>query len=191
MSLLTKGDEILPLLPDINNREQAKFNRAILELIGKNFRDVREDLESVYGEIWTVANTDQTTLNSAAKIQITDFDQIGESNNTTPSISDDHILLHSNGRYLVIVSVVARNNAAQTHDINVVLYKNNGAVSFDNVHAHRTLSGGITNAASISINGIINGEKNDTLELWADTNAAANRNVTFEDVTFTVIKLKD
>jgi hypothetical protein len=143
-----------------------------------------------FGEIWVKDNTNATTLNSAAKVQVTDFANNGESNGTVvPDHINDHITVGFEGRYMVAISVVARNDAAQTHDLELELYVNNGATAFDNVHSHRTLPGGVTSAGSISMNGICNFSASDTVELWATTNAAANRDVVFEDVTMSIFQI--
>ena len=69
------------------------------------------------------------------------------------------------------------------------LFKNNGVTQFNNVHAHRTLSGGSTDVGSASLSGIITANKDDTIELWANTDSSSDRAVTFEDVTLSMVML--
>ena len=142
-----------------------------------------------YGEIYTRDNVTTTTLNSAAKVQITIFDANGESNSSTPDHTQDHIVIDKSGKYMVMASVHVKNEAAQSHVININVYKENGTVAFNNLHANRSLTGGSGDIASISISGIIDISATDTLELWDDTSEAADRLVTFEDVTLSIIQI--
>ncbi len=142
-----------------------------------------------YGEIYAKDNTTQITLNSAAKVQVTIFDTNGESENMTPDHTQDHITVNKRGKYLVTISTAVVNVAAQAHVITLIAYINDGITSFDNLHAHRDLTGGGGDKASISISGIINLAVGDTIELWADTDDAGDRNVIFEDITLSVVLL--
>jgi hypothetical protein len=143
----------------------------------------------VFAEISVKDNTDAVTLNSTAKVQITNFNINGLSNNATPDHTNDHITIVKAGKYFVSVSLAVQNNASQTHKVDVSLWKDNGTTEFTNIHNHRTLSGGSTDVGAISISGIIDADVDDTLELWADTSAAANRSVTFEDLTFLILQI--
>ena len=142
-----------------------------------------------YGEIYCKDNVAQTTLNSAAKVQVTDFDTNGASNNSTPDHTNDHITITKAGMYLCTISISLVNVAAQAHTIDLLLYKNNGATAFNNVHGHRDMTGGGGDKGSMSLSGIIDLAVNDTIELWADTDAAANRDVIFEDVTMSLVQI--
>lgn len=145
-----------------------------------------------YAEIYVKDNATTTTLNSTGgKVQITVFDTNGASNNCTPDHTNDHITVVTAGDYLVTISISLLNNAAQAHKVEMLLYKNNGDTAFNNIHAHRTLTGGSTDAGSASLSGIITAAANDTIELWANTSAAADRAVTFEDITLTMIQIGD
>jgi len=142
-----------------------------------------------FGEIWSEDNTDQTTLNSSGKVQILSFKNNGHSNNTTPDHTEDHITITKAGKYLVTASLAVVNVAAQAHEIDVGLFKNDGTSQFNNVHGHRNLSGGGGDKGSISISGIIDTNVNDTIELWANTDTAADRIVIFEDITLTLFQI--
>ncbi len=142
-----------------------------------------------YAEIYTQDNTDNTTLNSGAKVQITDFDTNGLSNRMTPDHTNDHITVVHSGVYKCTVCIAIVNVAAQAQTIEVSAWKNNGATEFANVTAHRTLVGGGGDKGSMSLCGLISLTAGDTIELWANTGTAANRDVLFEDVTFTLMKM--
>ncbi len=142
-----------------------------------------------FGEIYTKDNTDQVTLNSAAKVQVTDFDADGEAFNMTPVHAEDHIVVGVTGTFLVTVSVAVINMAGAGHKLSLAVFKNNGATEFNNLHAHRNLASG-TDIGSMSLSGIITAVADDTLELWANTDSGSDRNVIFEDVAFSVVQIK-
>ena len=142
-----------------------------------------------YGDMSVKDNATTTTLNSSGKVQVTIFNTDGPSNNATPDHTNDHITIVKAGFYLVIVSISVANNAAQNHDINVGLFKNNGATQFTNIHAHRTLTGGSGDKGSISLSGIIDTAVDDTIEVWTNTDTAADRIVTFGDVTLSIVQV--
>jgi len=142
-----------------------------------------------FGEIYVKDNANATTLNSAAKVQITDFAVNGVSVNTSPDHTNDHITITKAGIYKANLSLHVNNNAAQTHTIDVSLFKNNGATEFDNVHGNRTLTGGSGDVGSMSCCGLVSLSVNDTIEVWADTSDAADRSVTFEDVNLNLVQI--
>jgi hypothetical protein len=136
-------------------------------------------------------NVSAVNLSSASKTQFIFFDTNDASNgDAVPDHTNDHITVGKAGLYQISASITARNNAAQTHDLSLDVYINNGATALNNLHAHRTLSGGATNAGSISLgagNAFL--DAGDTVELWAITNSASPRSVTLEDVVLTVTQL--
>lgn len=142
-----------------------------------------------FGGISVKDNAVTMTLNSAARVQVTVFDTNNSSNNTTPDHTNDHITVTKAGKYLITVSIAVQNNAAQSHKVEFSLWKNNGATEYTNIHAHRSLSGGSTDVGSISLSGIVDVSASDTLEIWADTDAAADRSVTVEDITLSVFQI--
>lgn len=143
-----------------------------------------------YGEIYVKDNTDTMTLNSAAKVQVTAFNMTGVSQNgIIPDPTNDHITINQSGAYLITISAAAANAAAQAHVLDLSAWKNDGATEFNNIHAHRSLAGGSGDIGSISLSGIINGTVNDTIEVWADTSAAANRDVIISDITMSILLL--
>lgn len=191
---LTTGNDLNVIgktmsMGDLNGESNSSFG------IAPNFTQIEADggllfygsSGLAFGEIYVKDNTDTTTLNSAAKVQITDFANNGESNNMTPDHTNDHITVNKAGKYLITVAIAVFNNAAQSHIINIGLFKNNGDTQFNNVHGHRSLSGGSGDIGSMVASGIIDVAATDTIELWANTDTAADRDVTFEDVTLTAV----
>ncbi len=143
-----------------------------------------------YGEIWFKDNTDAVTLNSAGIVQILNFDNNGSTNgNIISNSTSSDITIGEPGDYFVSVSSTVINNAAQSHIIDVSVYINNGAVEFENLHVHRSLTGGSGDVGSIGLSGIINVTNSDTIEIWATTDAAADRSVTFEDLTLSIMQI--
>ncbi len=139
-----------------------------------------------YAEISVVGNVTADTVDTT-KIQFTRFDTNGESNNCTPDHTNDHITITKAGRYMIIISISAQGDDAQSIELDVSCWKNNGATELTNVHNHRSFAGGVTRLGSIPLSGIHNFTANDTLELWIE--GQANRDVILSDVTMTVYQL--
>jgi len=142
-----------------------------------------------FAEIYCTDNADAVTLNSTAKVQITDFDTDGPYHNATPDHTNDHITIVKAGMYLAIVSLSVNNNAAQSHIVTFSLWKNNGDTEFANTHVHRSLTGGSTDIGSLSISAIIDLAANDTIELWGNTNTAADRSITVVDCSLSLVQI--
>ena len=142
----------------------------------------------IYGEVYIKGNTTALTLNSATKVQI-GFDTDGLSNGMTVDATENHITADQDGEYFVSVSCALRNDAAQSHLVSIGVFVNNGVTQKLNIHAHRSLSGGSTDAGSISLSGIVELSEDDTVELWANTDSASDRDVIFEDVTMSIIEV--
>jgi len=159
------------------------------EPTGQKQGDIWIDTDAViasYAEISVYNNTTPVTLNSAAKVQITDFDTNGQSTDSTPDHTNDHITIGTTGVYEVTCSMSLQNNAGASHGVSISIWKNNGATEFQNVHADRTLASG-TDIGAITISGLVNLTANDTIELWALTDSGTNRNVTFADISLSAI----
>ncbi len=147
-----------------------------------------DDRYLAYGEIWVVDNSTPVEISSAAHTQITAFDTDGESRNTTPENANDHIIVLIPGRYLVTVSAVVENAAGAGHTVHVEMKTNNGTVDYDNVHAHRTLGAG-TDKGSLSLSGICNFSKNETVELWMTTTRGAGSDVIISDCNLSITQV--
>jgi len=202
LNLPLTTDDITALnnyLEDIFTLTSGRIDGLLKLKIGgtTNYIDIENDGDFVFigesglcfAEIYVKDNAVATTLNSAAKVQVTIFNTNGASNNMTPDYTNDHITVTKAGMYLCTISCALVNVAAQAHIVELLLYKNNGTTAFNNIHAHRNLSGGGGDKGSISLSGIIDLAVNDTIELWANTDAAANRDVIFEDVTFSLVQI--
>jgi len=145
--------------------------------------------EKAYGGISVIGNVTTTTLNSGAHVQIVNFTTNDPSNRATPDHANDHITVDRAGTYMIVASISVANGAAQGHTIHIEGAKNGGTIDLTPVHAHRTLTGGSTDIGSISVSGIVELNLNDTVELWANTNVAADRVVTFEDIALSIIEI--
>ncbi|MEK0335829.1 MAG: hypothetical protein QQN41_00130 [Nitrosopumilus sp.] len=141
-----------------------------------------------YGEISVKDNATTTTLNSAAKTQITIFDTNGLSNNATSEHANDHIIILKAGVYDVVVPITVKNGAGSSHKVKATLWKNNGSVEFPNVHQDRDLSAG-TDVGSMTLAGKIAVVENDRIEVWAETDRASDSVVTFEDITLSLTQI--
>lgn len=141
-----------------------------------------------FGEIYVKDNATTTTLNSAAKVQITIFDTDGESNNSTPDHTNDHITITKAGKYLITVSLSVENGAGAAHKIDASIWKNNGATEFNNIHSHRDLSAG-TDLGALALSGIVDLSVNDTIEVWLDTDRGSDSVVTVEDITLSLVQI--
>ena len=144
--------------------------------------------EFAYGELYVKDNTTETTLNSADKVQVTDFDTNGNSLNCTPDQSNSYITIKLTGKYLITLSIAIVSSAGAAHIISVGIFKNAGVTQYNNVHGHRTMGNG-TDTGSLSLSGIIDVTAGDTIELWANTSSGSNRDVIFQDVNFSLVRL--
>ncbi len=143
----------------------------------------------LYGCIHVKDNSGATTLNDTAKVQITVFDSDCPSNGILSVHGENHLVINSPGVYLIAFTVHVNNNAAQTHVIDISVWKNNGATELTEIHAHRTLEGGSGDIGSMAGTGIVALVAGDTVEMWADTDITADRSVTFTDVSLSVLKV--
>lgn len=141
-----------------------------------------------YAGISVIDNTNTITLNSAAHTQIIDFNTNDPSIGVTPEHASDHLVVLIGGDYFVNCSVAVKNSSGTPHIIHVEVKKNNGAVDVLPAHAHRSLPTA-SDIGSISLSGIATLEANDTIELWASTDSGTDRNVTFEDVVLTIVRV--
>lgn len=142
----------------------------------------------VRGGISFQDNINAVTLNSASKIQITDFDTNDQSCQiTVDHVNDDLTIIHP-GDYLALMFLSVMNNASQQHTLDISMWKNNGATELLNVHVDRDVSGGVPgDTGSISGGGLVTLEAGDTIEAWATTGDAGDRSVTFTAGTLTLI----
>lgn len=124
----------------------------------------------------------------ANKVQVTSFDTNGLSKTgLTPDHTNDHITIGVACYCLCTVSLVLETTGAGAAiQVGASVYKNNGATELQNVHAHRRLTGGGTDAGSLSLSGVIDCAAADTIELWI-WNETNTDDIVVDDVTLTLI----
>jgi hypothetical protein len=174
---MTIAQEDLIRASKISRRERDEGAAKALAWLGT--------LPQHYGGIAVSDNTaTNTTLNgSTGKVQVTVFDTNCSSSGVIPDHTNDHITIDLGGDYLITIAVSVRNIASQNHELILDAYKNNGATALTGVEAHRSLTGGSGDFGSVALTGIVTLAKDDTVELWANTDASADRDVRFRDVT--------
>jgi hypothetical protein len=125
----------------------------------------------------------------ANKAQVTSFDTNDPSNNCTPDHTNDHITIVEAGDYMVTCSITAESAAAGGGDtIGFGIWKNNGATEYQNLHAHRLLTGGGGDVGSISISGVATFAASDTVELWV-YNEDSGDDVVINDVSLALVQV--
>ncbi len=140
-----------------------------------------------FAEIYARDNT-TTTSTSTTKIQILIFDTNGQSNNMTPDHAQDHITVVKAGMYKIDASISIKNSSGSAHVISLEMYKNDGTVVFNNIHAGRTLGTG-TDVGNLTMSGIVDLAVDDTIEFWITSDSGAARTVTVEDIDFSAIQI--
>jgi len=144
-----------------------------------------------FGEIYAtdVANTITIAgTGYANRVQITSFAVNGVSNNATPDHTNDHITITKAGMYLCTVSVAASSAGGTAYLAGFGVFKGNGVTAFENLHAHRNLSGGGGDNGSISMSGIIDLAATDTVEVWC-WNATNTNNIVIDDITLSLLQI--
>ena len=140
-----------------------------------------------FGEIYARDNT-TTTSTSTTKAQILIFDTDGESNNMTAVNAQGHLVVTKPGKYKIDTSISIKNSSGSAHVINVEMYKNNGSVVFNNIHAGRNLGTG-SDVGNLTMSGIVDLAVNDTIEIWITSDSGAARTITIEDIDFSAIQV--
>ena len=145
-----------------------------------------------FGEIYATDVANMITIASSGyggRAQITSFAVNGVSNNAIPDHTNDHITITKAGMYLCTVSI-ATTSAGGTgaYLVGFGVFKNNGATGFSNLHAHRNLSGGLSDHGSISMSGIIDLAATDTVEVWC-WNATNTNNIVIDDITLSLLQI--
>lgn len=147
------------------------------------------DMGHTYGEISINDNDAVTALSSAALVQITDFNTTGEFHNVCACGDEDHLVIYTDGVYLVQYFLSAANDAAQSHLLSVSAYTNNGTVELVKTHAHHALTGGSGDTVHLGAGSMVALNSGETVELWAITDSEDARNVIFEDVILHVLRM--
>ena len=146
----------------------------------------------LFGEISAHSVLDTITITGSGepnKVQITSFDTDGASNNTTPDHTNDHITITKEGLYMCVVSLHIESSGGGGADLfGASVYKNNGATEFNNVHAHRKLSGGGGDVGAASMSGIIDLAVSDTIEVWI-WNEDSTDDIVIDDITMSLVQI--
>ncbi len=142
-----------------------------------------------FGEIYVRGNAAATAIAVATTyVQFLGFGVDGESKNATPDHTNDHITIDKAGKYLVTLSLHCESVAGPAQVFAFEVRKNNGGTIFNNLHAHRQMTGGGGDIGSVTLSGIIDLAATDTVELWT-TNDTTDDNVLIEDCTMTVVQV--
>ena len=148
--------------------------------------------KKAYGEIYAYDSGSEIAFGGsliANKAQITSFNNNGVSSSMTPDHTNDHIIVTEAGNYLCRVSISAESAGGGGGDeFGFAVYKNNGATLFENLHAHRLLSGGGGDTGSVGLSGIITLIVGDTIEVWV-WNEDSDDSLIVDDITLTLVLL--
>ena len=112
----------------------------------------------------------------------------GESNNTTPDVSNDHITILTAGKYFVHWFVSCY--STQKNEYEFEIFINNGDTGFPNTGAYRTTS--VASAVGLlSGGGICEFAAGDTVELWVERKdgAGVSKTITIRAATVSVMKI--
>ena len=143
-----------------------------------------------YGEIYLYNSATTITIASTGvgnKVQVTAFAADGESNLTTPAHGTDDITITKPGRYMVNVSAVIGNTDAAAYSIAFGVFKNDGAVQFQNLHSTYGFTTGVADERrSVSLSGIISLSASDTVELWCWNDSGGTEDVDIVSATLSL-----
>lgn len=142
-----------------------------------------------YGSMSVVSNATETTITTQnVYVQVTNFDTNGVSNNSSPDHTNDHITITKAGDYKIECCITANSVAGAGATFEFEVQKNNGNVRVGAAHGDRTLSGGGSEAGSITICTIATLAIDDTLELWVK-NETNTQNIIIEDASMSVTQV--
>lgn len=147
-------------------------------------------LPPAYGELTVEGNASELTISGtqsdfgANAVQVTSFDTNGESSNSTPDHTNDHITIDVAGTYLIQCSLSFSNGSSDT--ISFAFFKNNKDTQLGTRGTRKLGTGGdVGNAGLIAIATLAVG---DTVEIWIQ-NEAASANILIEDGSLQVIRI--
>jgi hypothetical protein len=144
-----------------------------------------------YGEIYGYNTNNTVTVTAsgiANKVQIDSFDTNGLARGTTPDQSQNHITINTPGYYKTTITLAAESGSGGGMLAGFGAFKNNGASQLQNLHIHRTLSGGGGDVGSVSMHGVCKYQASDTVEvwLWNEDNAT---DIIIDDITLSVVQI--
>ena len=120
-------------------------------------------------------------------MQVTIFDTNGESNNTTPDHTNDHITIAKDGKYFIAISATINSVAGASSKFEMTCQKNNGSAEII-AHVDRNLGGGGSEAGVISMSGIADLTTSDTVEVWIE-NETNTQNYVVEDISLSLLQI--
>jgi hypothetical protein len=198
LTTLVELNRVLEELWDLTNgRMDEVFKLNIGDVNDGNYMEIQNDGDVVFygtsglafGEIYTSDNSTETTIATQnVWVQCTTFNTNGLSNNSTPDHTNDHITITKAGKYMISVSASVVSGAGSAFDGEFEVKKNNGTVDLANIHTDRDLTGGGGDHGSISMTGIADLSVDDTIEIWT-RNKTNTTNLTFEDITLTIVQI--
>lgn len=122
--------------------------------------------------------------------QVTAFSVNGEVNGMVPDHTSDHITVTKTGKYLVSISIGFSQTTAVSIEYDFHVQKNDGAVDFPCISAHRN-SGGASQVGNTATTGIIDLTAGDTVELWVERldGAAVSRTITIATCSLVLVQI--
>ena len=191
MSLNIQGAKVSNYVGQANLEDKSKLDSYLVSL-DKDIQNIWWALRKGfdYGELWVLDNATATTVvGTGTFAQFTEFSTNGESNNTTPDYTKNHIQIDRGGIYLVVCSFHIESIGGGAADtVSTEIRKNSGTTSFSNLHTHRKLAGGGGDIGSISVSGIAKFSIDDTVEVWI-TNDDNATDLLLADANLSVVRI--
>lgn len=142
-----------------------------------------------YASMKATDNTTETVISEAGvSYQITIFNSNGSYYKNTPDHTNDHILIDTEGTYLITCSATVNSVAGANSRFEFIVKKNNGATNVDGLHCDRNLNGGATSSGVISVTGISKLSVGDTIEAWIE-NETNTQNYVIENITLSLVRI--
>lgn len=142
-----------------------------------------------FGEVWCSGVATEITIGTVNDhYQMPYFQTDGLSNNASPSFGNNEIMITHGGIYRISCSLAVKSVAGGAQVFHFEIKKNNGAVSYENIHAHLKMAGGGTDTGAVTLSGLASLVVDDTVELWVknDTN---NSNMIVEDCNINIVMI--
>jgi hypothetical protein len=148
----------------------------------------------IYGALEVEGNLTETVITTAGvKVQISNFltsDLAIVANGTSPEFREGHIVIESDGAYLIGCSLSVERSGGAAFTGVFECYKNNGTTHLLGLQANHYFTGAATQPLAVSMIGISELVKDDTVEIWV-TNETNTVNVLATEVALTVVKVSE
>lgn len=142
-----------------------------------------------FGQISKLDNSTETTISVAGTgVQVDIFATDELYKNTTPDATNNHITIHKNGKYLILVSSTVNSIGGAGSRCVLTVRKNNGATVLSGLDVAHDFAGGGGESAPLSMSGLADLSPNDTIEVWIE-NETNTQNYIVEDISLTVIQV--